>query len=125
MENRKRERIKSLLRATILFNQRTTTVDCVVKNISPSGAKIAIDPVIAVPTDFELDLPTKGKTYRAKMRRRDKESAGIEFVDQLDQRDPGNAQFQQLLAENIRLKAAVQTLAKRLEDIGQDVPNFF
>ena len=125
MENRKGERVKSLLKAKILFNQRMTTFDGIVKNVSPEGAKIAIDPALSFPTEFELEIPAKSKTYRARMRWRDSESMGVEFIDQVDQREPGNARFQQLQAENMRLKAAIMTLSKKLEDIGQDVPKFF
>ena len=125
MENRKDERIKSLLKAKIVFNHRMTTFDCVVKNVSRYGAKVAIDPAVSFPNEFELEIPLKGKSYHAKMRWRDRESMGVEFLDQMDQREPGNAQFERLQAENHRLKAAVLALSKKLEDIGQDVPKYF
>lgn len=123
-ERRRAERVKSLLKARIYFNQRMTSFDCVVKNISPLGAKVALDKSIAIPEDFELEIPMRGKFYKAKLRWRDAEGIGMEFIDDgAAQEDQHSAE--KLKAENIRLKQAIMLLTKKLEDLGQDVPKFF
>ena len=38
LEKRVDNRVRSFLRAQIIFNNRMTTIDCIIKNISPSGA---------------------------------------------------------------------------------------
>ncbi|MGD0632709.1 MAG: PilZ domain-containing protein [Beijerinckiaceae bacterium] len=124
-ERRRAERVKSLLKARIYFNNRMTSFDCVVKNISLHGAKVAIDKNAAVPDEFELEIPLRGKFYQAKLRWRDAEGIGMEFIEEVAADDPANPQFEQLKAENARLKTAVQILTKKLEDLGQDIPKLY
>ena len=78
---RQDERVRSFLRARILFNNHNTTVECIVKNISASGAKIDVNNSISIPSEFDLDIPQKGKIYRAKMMWRDTVSIGVSFVE--------------------------------------------
>jgi hypothetical protein len=124
-ERRRAERVKSLLKARIYFNHRMTSFDCVIKNISPLGAKVAIDKNAAVPDEFELEIPLRGKFYQAKLRWRDAEGIGMEFMEEVAAQDPANPHFEQLKAENARLKTAIQILTKKLEDLGQDVPKLY
>ncbi len=127
-ERRRSERAKSLLKAKIVFNNRMTSYDCVIKNISTHGAKIAVDQSLIIPSEFELVIPIKGKTHRARLRWRDAEGMGVEFVDEVETRETvggGSARHEQLMAENARLRLSIQTLAKKLADLGQDVPKYF
>ena len=119
------ERLKTLLKARIVFNQRMTSVDCVVKNISPIGALVTVDTTLAIPNEFELEIPLRGKTYAAQMRWRDAKSIGLRFVEKPAARVAGSPEFQKLQQDNVRLKATLATLTKRLEDLGQDVPSAF
>ena len=121
MELRAAERGRSLLRAKIIFNNRMSTVDCIIKNISPSGARIAVPSSLSLPSEFELDIPLKGKTYRAQMRWRDVENMGVEFVDAATSGETYDSRLHRLEEENARLRATIQSLSKRLSDLGQDV----
>jgi len=129
---RRSERIKSFLRAQIIFNNHLSTVDCIVKNISLHGARVAIDEAMTVPNQFELHIPQKGKTYRARMAWRDSGAIGVEFVDEpstalnippssLSDGTP-EGRVRELEIMNAQLKARIRELSKRLEDLGQD-PN--
>lgn len=124
-ERRRVERVKTLLKARIYFNHRMASFECTIRNISPLGAKVTIDKNAAVPDEFELEIPSRNKFHQAKLRWRDAEGIGMEFVEEVAAEDPTNPQFEQLRAENVRLKAAVQILTKKLEDLGQDVPKFY
>ncbi len=128
VERRRSERAKSLLKAKIVFNNRMTSHDCVIKNISTHGARLAVSQSSTVPSEFDLVIPIKGKTYRAKMRWRDAEGMGVEFMEEAEARETiggASTRHERLMAENARLKSAIQTLAKKLEDLGQDVPKYF
>jgi len=129
---RRSERIKSFLRAQIIFNNRLSTVDCIVKNISLHGARVALDEAMTIPNQFELHIPQKGKTYRARMAWRDSGAIGVEFVDEpsaaitvpstsLSDGTP-EGRVRELEIMNAQLKARIRELSKRLEDLGQD-PN--
>jgi hypothetical protein len=130
-EVRRAERVKSFLRAQIIFNQRMSTMDCVVKNISQSGARLALNEALSIPSEFDLFIPQKGRTYRARMVWRDADAIGVEFL--LAEVRPGetrdvsggsaaDSRLHALEVQNAELKTRIRELSKRLEDLGQD-PN--
>jgi hypothetical protein len=134
-EGRRAERVKSFLRAQIIYNNRMTTIDCVVKNISPVGARLALNESMSVPSEFDLYIPQKGRTYRARMAWRDTDAIGVEFMTGDTQQQHQPAQTQDMLdgnsldsrlraleLQNAELKIRIRDLIKRLEDLGQD-PN--
>jgi hypothetical protein len=128
-ELRSVERIRSFLRARIIFNNRMSTIDCIIKNFSPTGAKIALSDTLAVPTEFEVDVPQKGRSFHARLVWRDKEAIGVEFLDAkaptLTVAAPAPAEASEqrvyeLQLQNAELKRKIIQLRKRLQDLGQD-----
>ncbi len=121
-EVRRSERVRAFLRARIIFNNQNTTIECTIKNISASGAKIEISEALTIPAQFDLEVPQKSRTYRARMIWRDAGTIGVEFIDDgIEQIEAKNHRAGRLLAENQRLKAMVAAMKKRLEDLGQDL----
>lgn len=82
-ELRKGARARTVLRATIIFNNRNSSIDCTVRNFSDTGAKIIIDETIAVPQQFELHVPQKGRSFAAKVVWRRGNEIGLEFENEL------------------------------------------
>ena len=128
-EMRQAERMRAFLRAQIVFNNRMSTIDCTIKNISQTGAKVALSDTLTLPTEFEIDIPQKGRSHRARLVWRDKEAIGIEFLDArtaaanapAPQRATTPEQrVYELELQNAELKAKIRLLRKRLEDLGQD-----
>jgi hypothetical protein len=131
---RSAERIRSFLRAQIIFNNRMSTIDCIIKNISATGAKIALNDTFAVPTEFDLYIPQKSRGHHARLIWRDKDSIGVEFTDgQTAAASPtaapelpamgGETRLRDLEVQNAELKARIRALCRRLEDLGQDPNN--
>lgn len=127
VESRRAERVRSFLRARIVFNNQNSTIDCTVKNISQTGAKIEIANSLSVPAEFDLDVPQRGKVYRAKIVWRDADSMGVTFAadEQKAAWEVPDAQLKRLERENHRLRTHIAELIKRLEDIGQAVDRIF
>lgn len=119
IEGRRSERVRSFLRARILFNNGASTIDCTVKNISQHGAKIAIAHSLSLPAEFDLEVPQRARTYRARMMWRAADSIGVEFIEAGASSDTAQANIQRLESENRKLRATVAQLTKRLEDLGQ------
>jgi PilZ domain-containing protein len=65
-EARRSERLKSLLRARIVFNAGSSTIECVIKNVSAHGMRLEIADGLSVPGEFDLEVPHKGRTYRTR-----------------------------------------------------------
>jgi PilZ domain len=117
-ETRKVERARAILGAHIIFNNRNSTIDCQIRNISRVGAKLVLSSSVSLPDEFDIDVPQKGKVYRARLCWRDETSAGIEFV--LDATE-ANAEADhklrvaQLETENNALRLRVLELTQKLE----------
>ena len=116
---RRSERAKTLWGAKIIFNNRMSTMDCIVKNISSSGAKLALSGSLPVPNEFELHIPRKGRSHRARLIRRDSEGIGV-ALPSADAKRPAEARLREFESENAQLKARIHVLSKRLSDLGQD-----
>ena len=121
VEARQGERVRALLRARIIFNNRNSTIDCTIKNISSTGAKIELSNCASVPAEFDLEVPQRGRTYRARIVWRDASAVGVTFFEDAAAKQPVETNLERLKTENRHLKAVVATLTKRLEDLGQDV----
>jgi len=109
-EAKRSERARSLLGAKIIFNNRMSIIDCVVKNISSSGAKLALASSLAVPGEFELHVPQKGFTCNARKVWQDNEGIGVEFGQPVESNS----------AENARLREYIRVLTNRLAGLGHD-----
>jgi hypothetical protein len=79
IERRKTPRLRSLLSGRVSFNQRQSTLDCVVRNISDDGALLLISESIALPTAFDLEIPQRQRSYNARLRWRAGERIGVVF----------------------------------------------
>ena len=122
IEARRAERIRSFLRARILYNNHNSTIDCTIKNFSPYGAKIDLANTTSIPELFDLEIPQKGRTYRARLSWRDKTAIGVEFVeDEPVHRETSHAKVERLETEVRKLRSVIMQLTRRLEDLGQDV----
>jgi hypothetical protein len=128
-EHRTTERVRSFLRAQIVFNNRMTTIECIIKNYSAAGAKIALNDTLTVPTEFDVYIPAKQRNHHARLVWRDKDAIGVNFVEAeaaVAKKTPAAAasvdRLRELELQNAELKIRVRELSKRLEDLGQD-PN--
>lgn len=121
-EIRRDERVRAFLRARIVFNNHNSTVDCIIKNISASGAKIELSNAVSIPSEFDLDVPQKGRVYRARLMWRDAEALGVEFLERVSEDHAAiEMRVARLDRENAKLRATIALLTKRLEGLGQDV----
>ena len=122
IEARRAERIRSFLRARIVYNNHSSTIECTVKNLSPFGAKIELGNAMSIPDSFDLEIPQKSRTYRARLTWRSDIAIGVEFIeDEAVQRNISSGKVERLEGEIRRLRTVISQLTKRLEDLGQDI----
>jgi hypothetical protein len=79
-EARRSERVRTIPGVKIVFNNRMSVMDCVVKNISSSGAKLVLPDTPRVPNEFELYIPKRRCFYCARLIRHDSEGIGVELL---------------------------------------------
>lgn len=81
MDDRRRSnRSRSLLGARIVFNNRASTIDCTVRNLSETGAKLVFGAPVAAPDEFELLISQKARSHRCRIAWRKANEIGVEFI---------------------------------------------
>src|ERR1700759_301258 len=107
-------RQKSFLRGAINFNA-CSTFDCLIRDISPKGARLDFSGAISTPDVIDLYIPQKEQTLHAKVIWRNGEEVGVKFsnpsaTDELDESD-------QLIRRVIAMEteiAAIKRACRRL-----------
>jgi hypothetical protein len=80
-DRRRAPRLKSLLTGTIVYDDRNSTMDCTVRNISAWGARVTLPDAFRIPEEFNLVVPHHDQTHRAKVIWRKGEAAGLALSD--------------------------------------------
>src|SRR5258708_38957097 len=78
-ERRTASRQKSFLQGRIFFNNRRTSVDCLVRDFCQHGARLKFSSTTATPDVVELYIPNKDESYRAMVQWRNAEEMGVLF----------------------------------------------
>lgn len=79
-ERRQHARSRTLIGAQIIFNQRQSTLDCTVRNLSEQGALLILSDAVATPELFELYFPVKRESRMVRARWREGARQGVEFA---------------------------------------------
>ena len=120
-ERRSWSRQKSFLQGRIYFNNRRSTVDCLIRDYSDAGARLKFSEAVAVPDAIELFVPNKEEVHRARVEWRSGNEMGISFGEDVhapsispdaSQHGSGDlaARVHRLEAEVVALKRIVNEL---------------
>ena len=72
-------RQRTFLKGTLYYDNRRASIECVIRDISDSGARLSFDNPVSVPDNVELFIPHKQQTLRARVQRREPNEIGIAF----------------------------------------------
>ncbi len=78
-DRRTRSRQKSFLQGRLYFNNRRSSLDCLVRDFTEQGAKLRVSDSVAIPEVVELHIPNKDEIYRAKVQWRTGYELGVTF----------------------------------------------
>jgi hypothetical protein len=121
-ERRTLLRKRSFLQGRLYFNNRRSSLDCLVRDISDQGAKLKVSDSIAIPEFVELHIPNKDETYRAKVQWRTGFEIGVTFEN--EQEAPSivpSAGPADLLERVRRLEAEVASLHRKLNELQNEL----
>lgn len=114
-ERRSFHRGRTYLSGRIIFNNRFSTMDCLVRNMSQSGAKLIISSTVMVPVEFDLLVHNKGDSRRARLIWRSDTEMGIALIPA-----GGGSVVSIETARRIRtLEANRDALAKRVAELSE------
>lgn len=116
-ERRQAVRIRTFIGAKAIFNQRQSTLDCMVRNQSDDGALLIFPGSAALPELFELYFPLKRESRMVRSRWRDGERIGVSFAATINRDDAPIPldlvrRLRRLEQENAALKARITQLTE-------------
>ena len=116
MQDRRRStRNRTYIGGQIAFNQRSSLMDCLVRNISAEGAKLVFAQTATVPQEFDLSVLSNERTFRARVVWRRADEAGVAFLEPRPQTAPVSLDLMRRLrqceAENAALRQRMEQLS--------------
>jgi hypothetical protein len=72
-------RQRTFLKGTLFYDNRRASIECVIRDISDSGARLSFEHPVTVPDKVELFIPQKQQTLRATVQRRGPLEIGLAF----------------------------------------------
>jgi hypothetical protein len=114
-ERRKTQRSRTYLWGGIAYNNYCTTLNCLVRNLSPDGARIVFSDAVALPVQFDIVIRRSRENRRAQMVWRDEAQAGIQFLQPADDAIVSMENARQIK----RVEADRDELARRAAYVGE------
>jgi hypothetical protein len=79
LDRRQTVRDKVFLGGVAEINERGSTMDCIVRNVSEAGACVEIDQSAKLPEEINLNIPRKGRSFLARLIWRHANRVGLAF----------------------------------------------
>lgn len=120
-ERRTATRQKSFLRGCIYFNNRRSAFDCLIRDISSTGARIVFSETVSIPDIVDLYIPQKEQTQRAHVQWRHGNEVGVAFDNAAAASGSASPADGDLAKRVERLEAEIATIKKALKRLKADV----
>jgi hypothetical protein len=114
-ERRKAHRDRTCLCGQAAFNDQRSTADCLVRNLSRGGAKIAFSGPMTAPNEFDFTIFQKGDSRRARIVWRRETEAGVLFLPS----DDGSVVSLATAQKIRRLQSERDALARRVAQLSK------
>jgi PilZ domain-containing protein len=118
-ERRGAMRGKSFLRGRIIFNNRLSSIDCIVRDINDLGARLSFGGTVSVPEVFDLEIPNKQEHFRARVIWHHGMEIGVAFGTERSVTPETHADHPDatLIARVERLEKELAAMKRKLEQI--------
>jgi hypothetical protein len=125
VEQRDKRRQKTLMHGYVYFDDSPCAVECIVREISETGARLQFETPQLPVEAFELDIPLRGQKLRAEVKWQRDNEIGVVFAGAMDATvaPTAAAPAAQALTEDLAMRvlrleneiAALQHVVKRLQ----------
>ena len=75
-------RARTFLKGVVYYDNRNASIDCTIRDLSDTGARITFATMVTVPDNIELHIPQKQRVLLARVLRREPHEIGVSFEDQ-------------------------------------------
>ncbi len=122
IERRTLVRHKTFFRGRIYFNNRLSSMDCMIRDATAHGGRLEVSDSVALPNAFEIYLPNKDEYFHAKIEWRRGGSIGISWsLEQFSGQRSEHSGSEHAIGDRLaKLEQEVARLHKRLDAL-QDV----
>ena len=119
IERRALARHKTFIKGRIYFNNRLSSMDCIVRDITDRGARLEASESVALPDAFELYLPNKDEHFFARVEWRKGSHLGVSWSGDPAARQRSEAgQSEQSIADRVaKLEHDLAVLQRRFESL--------
>ena len=117
IERRALVRHKTFIKGRIYFNNRLSTLDCIVRDVTANGGRIEVAGSVTLPDSFEIYLPNKDECFFAHVIWRKGNHLGVSWShDHASKQKLASVDVEHTLADRVaKLERDVAALQKRLE----------
>jgi hypothetical protein len=116
-ERRALARHKTFIKGRIYFNNRLSSMDCIVRDVTANGARLDFSESVTLPDAFELYIPSRDEYFHARVIWRRGDNLGISWTPEAAPRDQaGSSQGADAMAVRMaKLERDVAVLQRRLD----------
>ena len=122
IERRGLVRHKTFMTGRIYFNNRLSSMDCIIRDMTDKGARLEFSENVTLPEAFELYIPNKDEYYAAHVKWRRGDSLGITWRPEyapVTRDEEGRVEFP--IADRVtKLEHDVAELQRRLDVLRQN-----
>lgn len=79
-ERRRHYRNKTYLGGQVGYHRKRGEIECLVRNVSPNGARLVFSAPTLTPAEFDLTIPHKGQQERVMVVWRKQSEVGVQFL---------------------------------------------
>ena len=116
-DRRTSTRQKSFLQGRIYYNNRRSSVDCLVRDISDTGARLVFSSAVTFPDVVEVYLSNKDEVCRAQVQWRRGNEVGIDFIFDRAADTGAHALPADLLGRVLKLESECATLKRTVREL--------
>jgi hypothetical protein len=120
-DRRRATRQKSFLRGCLYFNNRRSALDCLIRDISASGARLIFSDTVTIPDVVDLYIPQKEQTLRSQVHWRHGDEVGVAFVGARASGFEQPANVDELAERVQKLEGEIAALRKMLKRLKAEV----
>jgi len=114
-ERRRSSRQRSFLHGCLYFNNRRSAIDCLVRDISRTGARLLFSQTATIPDVVDLHIPQKEQWLKARVQWRSGEEVGVAFEQAPAVSTSGTGDLAQRVEQLENELAALKRVIKRLK----------
>lgn len=115
-ERRALVRHKTFFKGRIYFNNRLSSMDCTVRDVTANGARLECSENVTLPESFELYMPNRDEYFRARVEWRKGGNLGISWTPDETPKERGEGAGDSLVADRLaKLEHTVAVLQRRLD----------